>query len=108
MVLLALSAIVSPLPSWSTNGVVASMSNLLCDLVFMCNRAQANRQLLRMLITGLAGIIIVEIYSAVMQLKFQHSNNAVGKAFAVAGIYVYAVIYCKSLYSLTFLIMIEI
>ena len=47
-----------------------------------------------MLITGLAGIVIVQVYSAVMQLKFQHSDNAVGKAFAIAGIYVYAVIYC--------------
>lgn len=48
-----------------------------------------------MFITGLAGIVIVEIYSAVMQLEFQNSTNSVGKAFAVLGIYLYAVIYCK-------------
>lgn len=51
---------------------------------------------LRMLISGLAGIVIVEIYSAIMQMKFQNTNNHVGKAFAVLGIYLYAVIYCKN------------
>jgi len=50
-----------------------------------------------MLIAGLAGIVLVEIYSAVMQQEFQNTNNAVGKAFAVLGIYVFAVVYCKPL-----------
>jgi hypothetical protein len=48
-----------------------------------------------MLISGLAGVVIVEIYAAIMQIEFQDSKNAVGKAFAVLGIYLYAVVYCK-------------
>lgn len=48
-----------------------------------------------MLISGMAGIIIVEIYSAIMQKEFQNTNNSVGKAFAVLGIYLFAVVYCK-------------
>lgn len=49
-----------------------------------------------MLISGLAGVVIVEIYAAIMQMEFQNSNNAVGKAFAILGIYLYAVVYCKN------------
>jgi len=48
-----------------------------------------------MLISGLAGIIICEIYAAVMQKSFQNTDNSVGKAFAVLGIYLFAVVYCK-------------
>lgn len=52
-----------------------------------------------MLISGLAGIVIVETYAAIMQMKFQDSNNTVGKAFAILGIYLYAVVYCKKPFS---------
>jgi hypothetical protein len=50
-----------------------------------------------MLISGLAGIVLVEIYAAIMQQEFQDTNNAVGKAFAVLGIYLFAVVYCMCL-----------
>lgn len=55
----------------------------------------------KMLISGLAGIVIVEIYSAIMQMKFQHTSNSVGKAFAVLGIYLFAVVYYGMINSTT-------
>jgi hypothetical protein len=48
-----------------------------------------------MLITGLAGIVLIEIYAAVMQRQFQNTNNRVGKGFAILGIYLFVVCYCK-------------
>lgn len=50
----------------------------------------------RMILTGLSGIIIVEIYAAVMQREFQNTNNRTGKGFAVLGIDLFVVVYCKS------------
>lgn len=50
----------------------------------------------RMLITGLAGIVLIEIYSAVMQREFQNTENHIGKGFAILGIYLFVVCYCKS------------
>jgi len=47
-----------------------------------------------MILAGLSGIIIVEIYAAVMQLEFQNSTNKVGKGFAILGIYLFVVTYC--------------
>ena len=47
-----------------------------------------------MLIAGLAGIILVEIYAAVMQREFQNTDNKVGKGFAILGIYLFVVAYC--------------
>lgn len=49
-----------------------------------------------MLISGLAAIIIIEIYAAVMQRFFQDTDNRVGKGFSVLGIYLFVVAYCKS------------
>lgn len=49
----------------------------------------------KMMLTGLSAIIVVEIYAAIMQMKFQTSHNIVGKGFAVLGIYLFAVAYCK-------------
>lgn len=49
-----------------------------------------------MLITGLAGIVLIEIYSAVMQREFQNTENRIGKGFAILGIYLFVVCYCKS------------
>jgi hypothetical protein len=49
----------------------------------------------RMILTGLSGIIVVEIYSAIMQWKFQNTTNTVGKGFAILGIYLFSVIYCE-------------
>lgn len=47
-----------------------------------------------MILTGLAGIIIIEIYAAVMQREFQDTNNKVGKGFAILGIYLFVITYC--------------
>lgn len=47
-----------------------------------------------MLITGLAGIILIEIYAAVMQRCFQNTDNRIGKGFAILGIYLFVVCYC--------------
>ena len=49
----------------------------------------------KMILTGLSGIILIEIYAAVMQREFQHTHNNVGKGFAVLGIYLFVVTYCK-------------
>ena len=48
-----------------------------------------------MILTGLGGIVIVEIYAAVMQRCFQNTDNQVGKGFAILGIYLFVVIYCE-------------
>lgn len=47
-----------------------------------------------MILAGLSGIIVVEIYAAIMQKEFQDSDNNVGKGFAVLGIYLFVVTYC--------------
>ena len=47
-----------------------------------------------MILTGLGGIILIEIYAAVMQREFQNTENRVGKGFAVLGIYLFVVNYC--------------
>ncbi|KAK5115720.1 hypothetical protein LTR62_000809 [Meristemomyces frigidus] len=49
----------------------------------------------KMILTGLAGIIVIEIYASIMQLKFQNSHKSVGKGFAVLGIYLFVVCYCQ-------------
>lgn len=51
----------------------------------------------RMILAGLSGIIVVEIYAAVMQREFQNTDNRIGKGFAVLGIYLFVVVYCGSL-----------
>jgi MFS family permease len=48
-----------------------------------------------MILTGLSGVIIIEIYAAVMQREFQNTDNKVGKGFAVLGIYLFVITYCK-------------
>lgn len=48
-----------------------------------------------MILTGLGGIVLVEIYAAVMQREFQQTDNQVGKGFAIVGIYLFVVIYCE-------------
>lgn len=52
-----------------------------------------------MILAGLSGIIVVEIYAAVMQKEFQNTNNRVGKGFAILGIYLFVVAYCKTVQS---------
>ena len=65
---------------------------------FNTKKSSSNASL-RMILTGLAGIVIVEIYAAVMQREFQNTNNQVGKGFAILGIYLFVVIYCKFSFS---------
>lgn len=48
-----------------------------------------------MILTGLAGIILVEIYTAVMQMEFQDTDNRIGKGFTILGIYLFVVAYCQ-------------
>lgn len=48
-----------------------------------------------MMIAGLAGIVLIEIYAAVMQRVFQNTDNRVGKGFAILGIYLFVVCYCE-------------
>ncbi|KAB8242558.1 MFS monosaccharide transporter [Aspergillus flavus] len=57
----------------------------------------------KMLLSGLAGIIVIEIYAAVMQREFQNTDNQVGKGFAVLGIYLFVVAYYGMLNSTTWL-----
>ncbi|PLB47075.1 MFS monosaccharide transporter [Aspergillus steynii IBT 23096] len=57
----------------------------------------------KMLISGLAGIVVVEIYAAVMQHVFQNTDNRVGKGFAILGIYLFVVAYYGMLNSTTWL-----
>lgn len=49
-----------------------------------------------MILAGLSGIVVVEIYAAVMQREFQNTDNKIGKGFAVLGIYLFVVVYCES------------
>jgi hypothetical protein len=49
----------------------------------------------RMILAGLGGIVLIEIYAAVMQKEFQDSQNRVGKGFAILGIYLFVVCYCE-------------
>lgn len=48
-----------------------------------------------MILTGMAGIIVIEIYTAVMLRFFENTNNKVGKGFAILGIYLFVVCYSK-------------
>ncbi|KAG2160842.1 hypothetical protein VTO58DRAFT_104611 [Aureobasidium pullulans] len=57
----------------------------------------------KMILTGLGGIVLVEIYAAVMQREFQQTDNQVGKGFAILGIYLFVVIYYGMLNSTTWL-----
>lgn len=52
-----------------------------------------------MILTGLSGIIVVEIYASIMQKEFQNTDNRVGKGFAILGIYLFVVAYCKTIQS---------
>lgn len=49
-----------------------------------------------MILTGLSGVILIEVYTSVMQHEFQDTNNKVGKGFTILGIYLFALIYCKN------------
>ncbi|CAN8099695.1 unnamed protein product [Discula destructiva] len=79
-------------------GTIAFSSNLLTTL-FLTD--QWGRR--KMILAGLSSIVVIEIYTSVMQLKFQNTENKVGKAFAVLGIYFFVVAYYGMLNSTTWL-----
>lgn len=57
----------------------------------------------KMILAGLSGLVLIMIYSAVMQREFQNSNNRIGKGFAVLGIYLYVAWYYAMINSTTWL-----
>ncbi|KAH9905167.1 general substrate transporter [Xylariomycetidae sp. FL2044] len=57
----------------------------------------------KMLLAGISCVIVTEIYAAVMQRSFQHTDNRVGKGFAIFGIYLFAVCYYSLINSVTWL-----
>ena len=79
-------------------GTMAFVSNAITT-VFLTD--QWGRR--KMILTGLSGVILIEIYAAVMQREFQHTDNKVGKGFAVLGIYLFVVTYYGMLNSTTWL-----
>ncbi|KAL1848905.1 hypothetical protein Daus18300_013464 [Diaporthe australafricana] len=79
-------------------GTIAFISNLLTTL-FLTD--QWGRR--KMILAGLSGIIVVEIYAAVMQRQFQNTDNKLGKGFAILGIYLFVVVYYGMLNSTTWL-----
>ncbi|XDG05381.1 hypothetical protein ABKA04_004996 [Annulohypoxylon sp. FPYF3050] len=57
----------------------------------------------KMIIAGTAGLMLIMIYTAVMQREFQNTDNRVGKGFAVLGIYLYVAWYYAMINSTTWL-----
>ena len=74
------------------NGAVESKANL-CTISYR----KTNSTDYRLILTGLAGIVVVEIYAAIMQLEFQNTHNNLGKGFAILGIYLFVTIYCETI-----------
>ncbi|KAK8224255.1 putative MFS monosaccharide transporter [Phyllosticta paracitricarpa] len=56
-----------------------------------------------MILTGMAGIVVIEIYAAIMLHFFDNTDNKVGKGFAILGIYLFVVCYNGLLNSTTWL-----
>ncbi|GBF65299.1 sugar transporter [Trichophyton mentagrophytes] len=79
-------------------GTVAFLSNCITTLYLT---DQWGRR--KMILSGLSGIILIEIYAAVMQRIFQNTNNQIGKGFAILGIYLFVVNYYSMLNSTTWL-----
>lgn len=48
-----------------------------------------------MILWGLFGVMIIEIYAAIMQREFQNTDNKVGKGFSILGIYLFVVVFCE-------------
>ncbi|KAI0018877.1 putative MFS monosaccharide transporter [Xylariomycetidae sp. FL0641] len=57
----------------------------------------------KMILTGLAGIVLIDVYAAVMQREFQDTDNSVGKGFAILGIYLFVTCYFATINSTTWL-----
>ncbi|KFY63324.1 hypothetical protein V497_02045, partial [Pseudogymnoascus sp. VKM F-4516 (FW-969)] len=72
----------------SVYGTLAFLSNALTTR-FLLDRWGRRK----MIITGLIGVVLIEIYAAVMQREFQMTDNRVGKGFAILGIYLFVVVF---------------
>ncbi|EPE02782.1 mfs monosaccharide transporter [Ophiostoma piceae UAMH 11346] len=79
-------------------GTVAVISNVIA-VYFLPDRWGRRK----MLLTGVGCVILTEIYAAVMQHQFQNTDNKIGKAFAILGIYLFAVAYYGMINSVTWL-----
>jgi len=79
-------------------GTIAFISNILA-VRFLMDRWGRRP----MLLTGLACVALIEIYAAVMQRQFQHTDNRVGKGFAILGIYFFVIAYYSMINSTTWL-----
>ncbi|KAL2872304.1 putative MFS monosaccharide transporter (Hxt8) [Aspergillus lucknowensis] len=79
-------------------GTIAFLTNALTTKFLTDQWGRRN-----MILTGLGGIILVEIYAAVMQREFQNTDNRIGKGFAILGIYLFVVTYYGMLNSTTWL-----
>ncbi|KAL3291106.1 Major facilitator superfamily domain general substrate transporter [Colletotrichum asianum] len=84
-------------------GTVAFVVNYIA-LVFFMNRWGRRK----MIIGGLASIVLVLIYTAVMQRQFQETDNRVGKGFTIRGIYMFVTAYYGLINSATWLYSAEV
>jgi hypothetical protein len=48
-----------------------------------------------MFLAGISGIILIQIYTAVMQREFQNTENKIGKGFSILGIYLFNACFCE-------------
>lgn len=48
-----------------------------------------------LMIFGLVGVIVANIYTSIMNWQYQFSTNAVGKGFAVGGLYLLSAVHCE-------------
>jgi MFS family permease len=62
----------------------------------------------RLLLWGCTGLVLDLVYSALMARYFTNSDNDVGKAFSILGVYMYTAIYYLGLNSTTWLYGVEI
>ncbi|KAK2469876.1 hypothetical protein H9L39_18691 [Fusarium oxysporum f. sp. albedinis] len=79
-------------------GTIAFISNVLTATLLA---DQWGRR--KMILAGLSAIVVVEIYTAVMQRQFQDTDNKLGKIFTVLGIYLFVVAFYGMLNSTTWL-----
>ncbi|KAJ5019385.1 hypothetical protein K4K57_000551 [Colletotrichum sp. SAR 10_99] len=84
-------------------GTVAVVVNYIA-LVFFMDRLGRRK----MIIGGLASIVLVLIYTAVMQRHFQETDNRVGKGFTILGIYMFVTAYYGLINSATWLYSAEV
>ncbi|KAI0413942.1 putative MFS monosaccharide transporter [Xylaria grammica] len=79
-------------------GTTAFISNVIAVLILPDRWGRR-----KMLLAGIICVILTELYSAVLQREFQHTDNRVGKGFAILGIYIFAVCYYGLINSVTWL-----